>query len=510
MKKFYVTTAIDYVNAPPHLGHAYEKVCADVMRRFKRAKGFDTFFSTGVDEHSLNVYRQAKDEGISPMEYCNRMVPMFVNSWESLNIEYDRFIRTTDDNHIKSVRHLLQKIYDKGDIYMDKYKGWYCVSCEAYLQESELVDGKCPVHNKKAEWFEEDNYFFRLSKYADKLLEHIEKHNGFILPTTRENEIVNIIKNGLLDISISRASEGWGIKLPFDENQIIYVWIDALTNYMSAAGYSDNNKLFNKYWPANLHIIGKDITRFHSIIWPAMLMSGGLTLPERIYAHGFMTIDGKKMSKTGNNFIAPDEIVGLAGSDAVRYFVMREMPFGDDMDFTWSRFWGKYNSDLANDFGNLVSRTFSMVDKYAGGKVPKFEAAEDIDINYMESIKRPDTDYFKQMENCQFALALNTVWEIVAKANRYVEETKPWRLNKTPLAAARLGCVLLNLLESLRIISSYSYPFMPVSSEKVWRALGMDEDIKEKAFAKVNEWEILEKGRELVAPGMLFPRKDIK
>ncbi|MCK9554214.1 methionine--tRNA ligase [bacterium] len=507
MGKFYLTTAIDYVNAPPHLGHAYEKVCADVINRYQKMKGSDTFFCTGVDEHSLNVYRQAKAKNISPKQYCDGMVPAFKQAWESLNIKYDRFIRTTDDDHILSVKKLLQKIYDNGDIYKDKYQGWYCVSCEAYLQESDLAEGKCPVHNRKAEWLEEDNYFFRLSRYSGKILEHINEHADFVTPEIRKNEIVNIIKSGLQDISISRASEGWGIELPFDPGQTIYVWIDALTNYISAAGFSDDDLKFGNLWPADLHIIGKDITRFHCIIWPAMLLSAGIKLPLRVYAHGFMTLEGKKMSKTDNNFVDPKNIVETAGSDAVRYFIIREMPYADDMDFSWDKFWLRYNTHLANDLGNLSSRILSMAEKYCKNLIPAFGKEQDKDNGFQKTAFEMTDDYQRFMDDCQLSSALASAWELVAFANKYVEVNQPWKLYKTG-QQERLDSVLRNLLEGLKLISVLLYPFIPVASKKILRSLGVEKDMEDGSFPETKMWGSLPEGSKIHKSGILFPRKE--
>ncbi|MDD5645118.1 MAG: methionine--tRNA ligase [bacterium] len=507
MGKFYLTTAIDYVNAPPHLGHAYEKVCADVINRYRKAMGDNTFFCTGVDEHSLNVYRQAKAKNMSPRQYCDEMVPAFKLAWQSLGIEYDRFIRTTDEDHIASVKKLLQKIYDKGDIYKDKYKGWYCVSCEAYLQESDLIEGKCPIHNRKAEWLEEENYFFRLSGYSEKILDHINKCGNFITPEARKNEIINIIKSGLQDISISRASEGWGIELPFDPAQTVYVWIDALTNYISAAGFSGDKRRFKELWPADLHVIGKDITRFHCIIWPAMLLSAGISLPLRIYAHGFMTLEGRKMSKTENNFIDPKNIAEAAGSDAVRYFIVKEMPYDDDMDFTWDRFWLRYNTHLANDFGNLSSRILSMAEKYCGNRIPGFSERGKEDDEFKNVFCGLTDKYQKLMDDCRLSSALDCAWELVAFANKYVETSQPWKLHKAG-QNGKLDNVLRNLLEGLRVISVLLYPFMPVASHKIWKGLGIKPGEKQGIFSEMKPWGILPEGGMIEKTGMIFPRKE--
>ncbi|MBI4223523.1 MAG: methionine--tRNA ligase, partial [Deltaproteobacteria bacterium] len=366
MKKFYLTTAIDYVNNLPHVGTAYEKIGADVLARFTRLQGFQVYFQIGSDEHSANVFKAAQKAGLDPKTYCNRMRKTYEEIWKKLNISYDGFVQTIDPQHAKGVQKLFQTIYDNGDIDKKPYEGWYCESCEAFYTEKDLANGLCPNHQSKPKWLEEENYFFQLSKYQDRLLEHIHNHPEFILPAVRRNEILRVIEGGLKDISVSRSTVTWGIPVPFDKKHVVYVWFDALINYMTGVGFGGRPAAFKKWWPADCHIIGKDITRFHCVIWPAMLMSAGLPLPKCVFGHGFVYLKGEKMSKTLGNVITPMDIADVYGADALRYYLLRTSSFGADGDFTWEDFIRRYNGDLANGLGNLVSRTATMVEQFVG------------------------------------------------------------------------------------------------------------------------------------------------
>ena len=480
-KKFYITTAIDYVNSSPHLGTAYEKIGADVIARYLRRQGIDTFFLMGTDEHSLNVEKQAKKQGLAPEVYCDEMAEKFKEVWQKLNLSFNDFIRTSETRHINAVQDLILKIQKKGDLYKGSYKGWYCVSCEAFLKEKELNDGKCPTHGKKPQWVEEENYFFSLSKYENILLDHINKNPQFILPEIRRNEIVNVIKGGLEDISITRASVGWGIPVPFDEKQVVYVWFDALINYLSGIGYPDEK--YRHYWPCNLHVIGKDITRFHCIIWPAMLLSAGIDLPETVFGHGFVFLGEDKMSKTLGTVVDPVAIVAKYGADSLRYFLLREIPFDRDGQFTQEKFVGRYQSDLANDLGNLVNRVLNMVHRYNNGVIKKPVKTDDpLDGDIIAIAKKTISNYSTYMDTYQLNQALTSVWVLVARANRYVEETSPWALNKQQ-QTERLQAVLYNLTESIRLIAVLIDPFMPETAVKMWQQLGESEELEKLIFS---------------------------
>lgn len=506
MKKFYITTAIDYVNSVPHLGTAYEKIGADVIARYKRMQGCDVFFLMGTDEHSLNVERQAKLNNLSAQDYCDKMVMKFKDVWGKLNISFNDFIRTTEKRHINAVQNIIKIIYDNGDIYKGKYQGWYCVSCEAFLKEKDLVEKKCPVHNKEPQRIEEENYFFKLSKYQEPLLSHLSKNPEFIKPEIRFNEIINVIKNGLEDISITRSSIGWGIPVPFDTNHVVYVWFDALINYISGAGYPEDRKRFDNYWPCDLHVIGKDITRFHCIIWPAMLMSAGIELPRHIWGHGFVYLGSEKMSKSLGTAVDPLDAADKYGTDAIRYFLMREVPFDRDGEFTWEKFSARYQSDLADDLGNLVHRVLSMVYRYNNGIIYKKEsAAADADVDLIDTVKNSVSEYQKNMEQYYLSQAVVNIWGIISRANRYVEESSPWVLNKQK-NIDRLNNVLYNLAESLRIISIILKPFMPKTAEDIWQQIGAPGDFKKQNIGESAVWGGIPDNFKIGEPKALFPK----
>ena len=504
--KFYITTAIDYVNSAPHLGTAYEKIGADAIARYKRRQGYDTFFLMGTDEHSLNVERQARAKGIDPKVYCDQMVVKFREVWSKLNLSFSDFIRTTEKRHIQAAQKVINTMHENGDLYKGWYKGWYCISCEAFLRESDLLDGKCPTHNKSPQWIEEENYYFRLSKYEHSLLKHIEENPGFIQPEIRRNEMVNIIKNGLEDISISRATVGWGIPVPFDPKQVIYVWVDALINYLSGIGYPEEKQQFTKYWPCDLHVIGKDITRFHCIIWPAMLMSVGIPLFRTVFGHGFVYLKGEKMSKTGGTVVDPLEIVERFGPDSIRYFLLREVSFDRDGEFTWKKFMARYQSDLANDLGNLLHRVLNMIYKYNKGKIYKGKESDDLESSPLrKTAVEKVSEYQRFMDRYQLSQALSSVWILIGRANRYVEETSPWTLNKQG-QKDKLNCVLYNLAESLRLIAVLIEPFMPKTAKSICCQLGLQEDISSKVFADISQWGRIQDSHQAGTAQPLFPK----
>ncbi len=503
-EKFYMTAAIDYNNDIPHIGTASEKIQADAVVRYKRLKGYDAFLVMGTDEHSTNAARKAKKMNLSPEEYSDQMVEKFKDVWRKLNINYDDFVRTSEKRHFHSVQRFFQKIYDNGDIYKGTYKGWYCVSCEAFIREKDLVEGKCPYHNRKPDWIEEENYFFTLSRYQDRLLEHIEKHPEFIQPEVRRNEILNIIKGGLEDVSFSRSSTSWGIPVPFDTSHVIYVWFDALLSYITGIGYAGDDDKFTHYWPADIHLIGKDITRFHCIIWPTMLMSAGLELPKTIFGHGFIYFEGERLSKTLGNIVDPLDTANRFGADPFRYFILREITFGKDGDFSWKKFIDRYNADLANDLGNLLNRTLVLIERSFGGEIPRSGEEEAVDEDLrntaLETVERVD----KAMEELNLSGALEEIWTLVRRANRYVEETQPWSLAKNK--EERLATVLYNLAEALRFTSILLSPFIPETVSKMLAQLGIEEKIRKGDWSKLERWGGFPPGTKVKRAGPLFPR----
>lgn len=505
-KIYYITTPIYYVNDRPHIGTAYTTVVADTLARFHRLKGEKVFFLTGTDEHGQHVARAAEKAGVSPQAWADRMVVHFTDAWKRLNISNDYFIRTTDPKHVDAARKFIQLLYDKGDIYLDTYEGWYCVPDESFWLPSQLVDGKCPQCGREVELLQEENYFFRLSKYSDRLLRHMEENPDFVQPEMRRNEVISFIKQGLTDQSISRKTLSWGIPLPFDESQVMYVWFDALLNYISAIDYGLDEARFQSIWPADCHLIGKEILRFHAIIWPAMLMAAGLPLPKKIFAHGWLTVEGEKMSKSKGNVISPHELVDEYGTDAYRYYFLREFSFGYDGNFSRENMTGRYNSDLANALGNLVSRVIAMVQRYRDGTVPAPAEEGEGDAALKESASRVFPLVDERMEKFAFNEALHAVWNFIDDVNRYVDETAAWDLNKDPGRSARLDTVLYNQVEALRLVALLVLPFMPSTGEGIWKRLGYGDSIHLHHLPAEGDWGLYPPGQKVTKGGPLFPR----
>ena len=475
MEKFYLTTAIDYVNSRPHLGTAYEKVTADVIARFKRLAGYDTHFVMGNDEHSLNVFKKAEELGIEPLAYCDKMEKEFKDVWKQLDISFDDFIRTTEPRHKTTVQALLRRLHDAGDVFEGSYEGWYCNSCEEFKLEKDLVDGNCPLHHTKAEWLEERNHFFKLSKYQEPLLEHYRNNPDFLVPETRRNEVLRMIESGLKDLSISRESQRWGIPVPFpasfDEGSVVYVWVDALINYLSAVGYGQggaSEAMYSKWWPADLHIIGKDITKFHCIYWPAMLMSAGVALPRQIVGHGFVNFKGAKMSKTEGTAVDPLDAAKRFGPDPLRLYLVREIIYGQDGDFSWERFENRYNADLANNLGNLVSRITSMSEKYLDSLLEPPAKSGKLRQIVEDAAKK----YHDAMESLALSDGASQAFAIVDAVNDFITKSEPWALAKNPDARETLAEVLYDSAEATRIAAILLLPVMPGSATEILRRLG--------------------------------------
>lgn len=507
-KTFYITTPIYYPSGKLHIGHSYTTVAADAMARYKRMQGFDTMFLTGTDEHGLKIEQKAAAKGVTPKEYVDEIVAGIKDLWKLLNISNDKFIRTTDDYHEKAVQKIFEKLYKQGDIYKGHYEGHYCTPCEAFWTETQLKDGKCPDCGGEVHLAKEEAYFFKLSKYADRLVEYYEAHPDFIQPVSRKNEMINnFIKPGLEDLCVSRTSFTWGIPVTFDKGHIVYVWMDALSNYITAMGaFSDDDSNFKKYWPADVHLVGKEIVRFHTIIWPAILMALDLPLPKQVYGHGWLLLEGGKMSKSKGNVVDPVVLCDRYGVDAIRYFLLREVPFGADGVFTNEALINRINSDLANDLGNLLSRTSSMVGKYFGGKLPEAQAAGDFDDSLAELASETKSLVEASMDAMQFSTALTDLWKFVSRTNKYIDETAPWVLAKEESNAPRLGRVMYNLCEALRHISIMLAPFLPDTSDKIAAVLGLSEE--QRTWQSLDKWGALCPTAEIGKTDPIFPRID--
>lgn len=508
MKKYYLTTPIYYPSDNLHIGHTYTTVAADVIKKFKKMQGYDVYFVTGTDEHGQKIQNKAKENGLSPKEYVDKIVADIKKLWKLLEIDYDTFIRTTDPQHEKAVQDIFMKLYEKGEIYKSTYKGLYCTPCESFWTESQLVDGKCPDCHREVHPAEEEAYFFRLSKYRDKLLKFYEEHPDFIQPESRKNEMINnFLKDGLEDLCVTRTSFDWGVKVPFDPKHVIYVWIDALACYITALGYgSDNDENFKKYWPADVHLVGKEIVRFHTIIWPALLMALGLDIPKKVFGHGWILFEDDKMSKSKGNVIYPEPLIELYGIDAFKYFLLREFSFGQDGNFSREKFLQRLNSDLANDLGNLVSRTVTMIQKYNDGVIPSPAVEEEIDKSLKDLAVSIAPKVEEYMDQLNFSQALEEIWKLIRRTNKYIDETTPWILGSEG-RKDRLDTVLYNLTESLRIITILIKPFMEKTSLEIRRQLGIDGEI---LWEDSKVWGKLEAGGKVGDRKIIFPRLDIQ
>ncbi|OPH60767.1 methionine--tRNA ligase [Paenibacillus ferrarius] len=514
-KTFYITTPIYYPSDKLHIGHAYSTVAGDAMARYKRLRGFDVRYLTGTDEHGQKIERKAQEKGTTPQQFVDEIVAGIKVLWGKLDISYDDFIRTTEDRHKVAVSQIFQRLLDQGDIYLGEYEGWYCIPDESFFPESKLVDGKCPDCGRPVEKMKEQTYFFRMSKYADRLVQYYEENPEFIHPESRKNEMLNnFIKPGLEDLAVSRTTFDWGIKVPGDPKHVIYVWIDALSNYITALGYgSDDASNFEKYWPADVHLMSKEIVRFHTIYWPIMLMALDLPLPKKVFAHGWLLMKDGKMSKSKGNVVDPVTLIDRYGLDALRYYLMREVPFGADGTFTPESFVERVNHDLANDLGNLLNRTIVMIDKYFEGKIPAYVAgATEFDESLLETVRLTVAKYEEAMEKMEFSIALSAVWQLISRTNKYIDETQPWSMVKDEAKRETLGSVMYVLAESQRISSVLLRPFLTKTPQLIWQQLGLAaEDLPRltdwdsvQSFGHLPTGTIVQKGDPM------FPRLDVE